>query len=642
MAVAAAPAKSEPDEQHGLGRLGLVALGIVFGDIGTSPLYAFRQSLLAVGHGAPVLGEVLGLLSLIFWALILVISVKYLLLVLRADNDGEGGILALLALLDPWPRRGKAGRPLLVVIGLFGAALLYADGMITPAISVLSAVEGVSVVTSALEPAVLPLTIAILVLLFALQQHGTAAIGTIFGLVMLLWFLALGLLGILGILQAPVVLEALSPHWALEFLARFPLGGFLALGAVFLAVTGGEALYADMGHLKRGPIRLAWFVLVLPSLMLNYLGQGAHVLAAGDGIGHPFFDLVPRPLLLPIVILATVATIIASQAVVSGAFSLTRQAIQLRQLPPMTIVQTSSKALGQIYMPLVNWLLMAAAVLLVLTFGSSSALAAAYGIAISTTMLITTVLLFFVMRERWHWSPWLAGGVAAGFGLIDSVFVAANLLKIPDGGWVPLAVATCVFMAMTIWRYGARSLTIASSRDTVPLDAFLREIRDKGMIRLPGTAVYLTRRDQETPPMLKRLVDELHAVHERGILLTVVTENVPRCRSADRIELESLPDGFWRITLHYGFMQVPNIPVALRLCDYHGLSLDPDKAVFFQGYESFSYPDYVPALRYWRERLFSVMARNAVRATATYSIPPDRLITIGLPVAVRRGVSGKH
>ena len=642
MAVAAAPARDESDEQHGLGRLGLVALGIVFGDIGTSPLYAFRQSLLAVGSGAPGPAEVLGLLSLIFWALILVISVKYLLLVLRADNDGEGGILALLALLDPWPRRGKAGRPLLVVVGLFGAALLYADGMITPAISVLSAVEGVSVVTSALEPLVLPLTIAVLVLLFALQRHGTAAIGTVFGVVMVLWFAALGLLGILGILKEPVVLRALSPLWALEFLARFPFGGFLALGAVFLAVTGGEALYADMGHLRRGPIRLAWFALVLPSLMLNYLGQGAHVLATDGGIGHPFFDLVPRLFLIPVVILATVATIIASQAVVSGAFSLTRQAIQLRQLPPMTIVQTSSKALGQIYMPLVNWLLMAAAVLLVLTFRSSSALAAAYGIAISTTMLITTVLLFCVMRERWRWSPWLAGGVAAGFGLIDCVFVAANLLKIPDGGWVPLVVAGAVFMAMSIWRYGARSLGIASSHETVPLEAFLEDIRKSQLIRLPGTAVYLTRRDQEAPPMLKRLVDELHAVHERGILLTVVTENVPRVRSADRIEILNLPDGFWRITLHYGFMQVPNIPVALRLCDYHGLSLDPDKAVFFQGYEAFSYPDYAPALRYWRERLFSVMARNAVRATATYSIPPDRLITIGLPVAVRRGVSGKH
>ena len=407
-------------------------------------------------------------------------------------------------------------------------------------------------------------------------------------------------------------------------------------------MTGGEALYADMGHLKRGPIRLAWFVVVFPSLMLNYLGQGGHVLAEGGGIGHPFFDLVPGPFLIPIVILATIATIIASQAVVSGAFSLTRQAIQLHQLPPMTIVQTSSKALGQIYMPLVNWLLMAAAVLLVLTFRSSSALAAAYGIAISTTMLITTVLLFFVMRERWRWPLWVAGGVAFGLGVIDVVFVAANLLKIPDGGWVPLVVAGGVFMSMAIWRYGARSLAIASSHETVPLKTFLEGIRKDGLIRLPGTAVYLTRRYQEAPPMLKRLVDELHAVHERGILLTVVTENVPRVRSAGRIELLELPDGFWRITLRYGFMQVPNIPVALRLCDYHGLSLAPDEAVFFQGYETFSYPDYVPALRYWRERIFSFMARNAVRATATYSIPPDRLITIGLPVAVRRGVSGKH
>jgi KUP system potassium uptake protein len=612
---------------------GLAALGIVYGDIGTSPLYALRECFRGPGGIAVNEESVLGVLSMIFWALTIVISIKYLSFVVRADNRGEGGILALLALLRPWRGSPEQDRRTLIVLGLFGAALLYGDGMITPAISVLSAMEGLEVGAPWLTPYVIPATVVILIALFLFQKRGTAAVGAVFGPVMIVWFTALAVLGLAGIRRYPAVLRALGPWHALAFLEHSTGKGFLVLGAVFLVVTGGEALYADMGHFGARPIRLAWFALVMPALVANYFGQGAVLLANPADRIHPFYQLAPGWALYPLILLAAAATVIASQAVISGVFSLTRQAVQLGHFPRVRVVQTSSEEIGQIYVPFLNWTLAVAAIALVLGFRTSSNLAAAYGVAVSTTMVITTALAFFVTTERWRWPVLGAALVAVGFLTVDLAFFAANLTKILDGGWFPLAIGVCLFTVMSTWRRGRELLRARLENETEPLEDFLRHIVENPPVRVPGTGIFMTARATGTPPMLLHHLEHNQVLHERVILLTVVTEEVPRVPTAERLEVGALEQGFLRVTAHYGFMQNPNVPVALRLLkEVLGFEVDVDDATFYLGRETLIPTEKLPGMMLWREKLFAFLARNAARATAFYGIPPDRVVELGLQV----------
>jgi KUP system potassium uptake protein len=614
-----------------VGAVALAALGVVFGDIGTSPLYAFNQCFLGEQAMAPTADNVLGILSLIVWSLILVVSVKYLVFVLRADNRGEGGIIALVALINPWRSPPGSGRNILMLIGLFGAALLYGDGTITPAISVLSAVEGLKVATPAFEPFIVPISIVILMALFSVQYRGTAAIGAVFGPVMLIWFAAMGVAGLVQIMAVPEVLKALLPYYAMSFLGTNGMAGFVVLGTVFLVVTGAETLYADMGHFGRDPIKLAWFVVALPALLMNYFGQGALVLTDPVAAMHPFYGLVAPWALYPMVALATLATVIASQAVIAGTFSLTRQAIQLGQLPRARIVQTAAGNLGQIYIPGLNWMLMAATVLLILAFRSSENLAAAYGLAVSTDMVITTVLALFVAL-RWGWRPVVAGLLAAGFLVLDLAFFGANLFKIGNGGWYPLVLAVIVFLAMTVWRGGLRRLHALTDANRVPFEAFLGAVATSPPQRVPGTAVFLTASRFETPLVLTHHVDHNKILHERVILVTVQTADEPRVSTANRIELQDLQLGFHRVLVRYGFMQNPNIPVALRLCERLGLKVEPSETTFYLGHEEVIPASTGPLLRRVEARAFAFMWRNATRTTSYYKIPADRVVAIGMQV----------
>jgi KUP system potassium uptake protein len=611
----------------------LVALGIVYGDIGTSPLYAFRESLL--GSGArllPTATNVLGILSLIFWALIVVISIKYLLLVMRADNRGEGGIVALVSLLNP--RQAKPGTLsyALIGMGLFGGALLYGDGTITPAITVLSAIEGLNLATPAFEPYVVPITIGILVALFGVQHRGTAAIGSVFGPIMLIWFLVLAVLGVGGILRAPEVLEALNPLHGYRFFATQGTIAFVVLGAVFLVVTGGEALYADMGHFGRAPIRLTWFAVALPALVLNYFGQGALVLSDPAEISQPFYELAPSWALYPLVLLATTATVIASQAVISGVFSLTGQIVQLQLLPRLTIVHTHDEEKGQVYVPSVNWLLMVATVGLVLGFGSSGALAAAYGVAISTMMVITTVLAFFVAR-RWGWNVWWTGFLAAAFLVVDLAFFGANLLKVADGGWYPLLAAGLLSGLIWIWRRGRHQVVQELRKRHEPFDALLADLKDAPPVRVDGTAVFMTSGDLAVPPILLHHLRHNQVLHRQVVLLRVDTEEIPRVSAAERLHIEALEAGLHRVVVRYGFMQTPDIPVALRLCEGLGLVVDLDTTTFYVGRVTL-WPRGDFGLPLWQDRVFDFMARNAARATAYYHLPPERVVEIGIQVEI--------
>jgi KUP system potassium uptake protein len=619
------------EEFKQIGSLSLATLGIVFGDIGTSPLYAFRQSILGEGPLDLTENNVLGVLSLIFWALIIVISVKYMILMLRADNDGEGGILALLALLRPWKDTSFRTRKILIALGLFGAALLYGDGMITPAISVLSALEGLGVATPAMKAYVIPLTVAVLIMLFLFQKTGTARIGMAFGPVMLLWFIVLAILGLLSIFRHPEVLAAVNPAFAVDLLLEKGRAGFLVLGAVFLVVTGGEALYADMGHFGRFPIRMAWFCLILPALLLNYFGQGALVLRNPSEASEPFYHLAPNWAIYPMIALSTLATVIASQAVITGAFSLTRQAVQLGQGPRLTIVQTSPDAIGQIYVPAVNWFLMISTLALVLGFGSSAKLAGAYGVAITFTMVITTVLAFFLMRGRWGWNPVIAGLTAASFMVVDLSFLSANLTKIVQGGWVPLLVGGIIYTLMSTWRRGRMILEYRLRKTMMPLDTFLEQLDQNPPVRVSGTAVFLTSHTEGTPPMLLHHLEHNQVLHEQVVLLTVVSNDVPRVPAAKRLVISSFSLGFYRVFVNYGFMQSPNLPVALRECERLGLKLDLEKTTYYLGRETLI-PSSTTRMAAWRKALFAVISRNAARATAFYSIPPERVVEIGIQV----------
>ena len=605
----------------------LAALGVVFGDIGTSPLYALRECF-AGAHAIDVTpSNVMGVLSLIVWSLVITVSVKYVMFVMRADNEGEGGILALVALV-----RGRAGAArggALIATGLFGAALLYGDGMITPAISVLSAVEGLSIATHAFEPVVVPLTVVILVGLFFVQHRGTSGIGSIFGPIMVGWFIVIALLGVPSILANPVVVRALNPSYAVAFFVEHGLAGIVTLGAVVLAITGAEALYADMGHFGRMPIRVAWFALVLPSLLLNYFGQGALLLTDASARTNPFYRLAPAWALYPMVALATVATIIASQAIISGAFSLTQQAVQLGYAPRFDIRHTSAREKGQVYVPEINWLLMLATVGLVFGFQSSTNLASAYGMAVTATMVITTMLAYVVARQQWRWSAARAGAVTGAFLVVDLAFFAANLLKIEHGGWFPLLVAGGVYLVMATWSAGRALVLKRLHAGEVPLNKFFEGVAARPPARVPGTAVFMTARGEGAPPILVHHLRHNKALHERVVLLTVSILDTPLVDDAHRLEVRQLANGFWRVIARFGFMQPPDVPAALGGLRASGLAWHDEETTYYLAHLTLFANDRI-GMSAWRDKLFIFLSRNARRATNFFCLPPDRVVEIGI------------
>ncbi|WP_291685420.1 potassium transporter Kup [Bradyrhizobium sp.] len=625
--VAVETARKPP--QGKLPVLALSALGIVFGDIGTSPLYTFK-TILGTTQAAPSAGAVLGALSLVLWTLFIITSVKYVSFAMRVDNDGEGGILALMALLGV----KRQQRPTIVAVGLFGAALIYGDGAITPAISVLSALEGLNMATPALQPYVVPAAVAILLALFAIQSQGTAAIGHLFGPVMLIWFFAIAAMGVFGIVQHPSVFAALNPVYGLSYLFSNGATGFLVLGAVFLCVTGAEALYADMGHFGRGPIKLAWFALVFPSLILNYAGQAALVLEGAPTDGNIFYRLCPGVLLLPLIVLATIATIIASQSIITGAFSMTRQAIQLGWLPRLAIKQTSSEGYGQIYVGVVNWLLMIVTVGLTIGFGKSDNLAAAYGIAVSLTMLMTSALLFIAMREIWGWSMLAAGTVAACFLVVDSAFFLANLTKIAEGGYVPLVLAVAVYGVMWVWHRGAAAVSVRMHEALIPVAGFMADIAARNIPRVPGTAVFLTRTERDTPPVMVWHVKHNRALHEHLFVLRVEILSVPWVSSRNRMSIEEVAPNYWRAEARFGFMERPHIPELLATSKGLGCTIDLNDITYYVGHETVVGREDGKGLPAWQERFFAVMERNAVHVSDFFSLPNDQVVEIGRQVAI--------
>ncbi|MBI3050503.1 MAG: potassium transporter Kup [Acidobacteria bacterium] len=616
-----------------LATLCLVALGVVYGDIGTSPLYAIRECFYGPHAVTPTHDHVLGVLSLVFWALVIVISIKYLAVVLHADNQGEGGILSLTALATPIRPTGRQERAALVLVGIFGAALLYGDGLITPAISVLGAMEGLSVAEPVLQPYVVPITIAILVALFLFQRRGTAGVGGVFGPVTLLWFAVLALLGALQIARVPAVLAAVNPMHAVRFFLDTGWAGYLVLGSVFLVVTGGEALYADMGHFGTRPIRIDWFLVVLPALLLNYFGQGALLLEAPAAAANPFYLLAPQWAVVPLIVLAVAAAVIASQAVISGAYSLTMQAVQLGFSPRIRIDHTSGHQFGQIYIGAVNWALMAGCILLVLGFRTSSNLAAAYGVAVTSTMVITTVLLYVVARDRWGWPAVPAAAVVLVFLLVDLAFFGANIIKVAQGGWLPLALAAAVYVVMTTWKGGRRLLAERIQSEARPLDEFLREIRQQGVTRVPGTAIFMNGTASRTPPALRHNLAHNKVLHDRVVFVTVKTQQVPHVPANQRLEIENLGDGVYRAKVYYGFMDEPNVPQALQGAAERLGPFDSKETTYFLGRETII-ATRRPGMAVWRERLFALMARNATTATAYFGIPPGRVVELGEQIEI--------
>jgi KUP system potassium uptake protein len=634
------PVSSSPSSSHQsrLLALTLTALGVVYGDIGTSVLYAMRECFFGSHSVPPTHDNVLGVLSLIIYSLLLVVSVKYVALVLRADNQGEGGILALTALVpgrsgEPSKsgQRLAVGRPLLIALGIFGTALLYGDGMITPAISVLGAVEGLEVVTPLFSPYVVPITVAILIGLFAIQRFGTHRVGGLFGPIVIVWFIAIAALGVSWIVHAPEVWWAFDPRYAVRFFNVNGFMGFAVLGGVVLAVTGGEALYADMGHFGRKPIRLAWFGLVLPALVLNYLGQGA-LLLENPKAEHPFFELAPSWALLPLVVIATMAAIIASQALISGAFSITRQAVQLGLFPRVDVEHTSAREMGQVYVPRVNWALMVATLMIVIGFRSSSAIAAAYGIAVTLTMIITVLLLYVVMTERWRWPAPAVGIVLGIFLFIDLAFFGANALKILDGGWLPLAVAIVLFTVMTTWKTGRQIVAERLASRAIPLTEFFALVDHMQPARVAGTAVYMTAQTSGTPSALVHNLQYNKVLHERVVILNIITVQQPHCRPEDRFTVEPLGQGLFNVRLQYGFMEDPDVPRALMAAARAmGLKFDFQDVVYFLGRQTLLVTNR-EGMAIWREKLFVLMSRNAERATAYFRLPPERVVELGVQV----------
>ncbi|HUP75306.1 MAG TPA: potassium transporter Kup [Acidimicrobiales bacterium] len=615
---------------RGTAALALGALGIVYGDIGTSPLYAFREAF--QGHDLEVTDDgVLGACSLTFWALVVVISIKYLVLVMRADNKGEGGILALTSLL-PRSRTTRVSA-LFVSLGIFGTALLYGDGMITPAISVLSAVEGVEVATHTLEDWIIPIAVAILAGLFLIQRRGTAGIAKVFGPIMLLWFTVLGVLGVAQIAQTPEVLKAVNPLFAVDFFAEYHWSGFWALGSIFLVVTGGEALYADMGHFGRRPIQLGWFSFVFPALVLNYFGQGALLLRHPEHISQPFFLLGPRWSIWPLVILATSATIIASQALISGAFSLTTQAMQLDYLPRVAVTHTSASQIGQVYVPIVNWILMFSCIGLVIGFQSSSNLAAAYGIAVTTTMAITTILFMGVAMGNWGWSKAKTFTIGVPLLMVDLAFFFAQLVKIPHGGWFALGVGVSQFTLMTTWRTGRRILAAAIRRGQTPINDFVRGLRGRDVQRVPGTAVFLFKDAGGTPPALLVNLEHNKVLHKTVLLVSILTEDVPNVPLDERADVTEIGPNMWQVVLSFGYLDQPNVPEALAAISDPALTIDMTDLRYFLGRETVIVAP-LPGMASWREKLFVMQMRTAASAARFFHLPADRVFEVGTTVEI--------
>ena len=614
-----------------LAALSLAAIGVVYGDIGTSPLYTIKECF-GGEHGLAVNpANVLGIASLIFWSLVVVVTLKYVLFVMRADNRGEGGILALLALAMHTSHADKRRMGPVMVMGLFGAALFFGDSIITPAMSVLSAVEGLEVASPAFTRYVEPITLAVITVLFVVQSHGTTRIGAVFGPIMVVWFVTLACFGVAEIASAPAILAALNPMHGALFLVHHGFHAFMVLGSVVLAVTGGEALYADMGHFGKRPIKLAWFALVLPALVLNYYGQAALLLGDPEAARNPFYLLVPEILLYPMIALSTAATVIASQAVISGAFSLSRQAVQLGFSPRLEIRHTSDEEEGQIYIPRANWGLYLGIVVLVLGFKSSSNLAAAYGIAVTGTMITTTVLALVVARTLWNWSLAACVAVGAGFLVVDTAFLGANLIKIPDGGWFPLMVGLGMFLLMATWKRGRQILSKRLAEDSMPVELFLARQKENPTHRVPGTAIYMTGNPETLPVALLHNLKHNKVLHERVVFMTVEFEDIPRVPAKDRVVVQGLAEGFYAITVRYGFFQEPDLPKVLRLCKAFGLEFDVMQTSFFLGRETLI-PSIHPEMAEWREKLFVVMSRNSVSATDFFRIPAGRVVELGTQV----------
>jgi KUP system potassium uptake protein len=604
----------------------LAAMGVVYGDIGTSPLYTLSVCF-AAAHLPLNQANIFGILSLIFWAILLVVTVKYVAFILRADNRGEGGIMVLMALARRY-MTGRA-RKSIIMLGLFGAALFYGDAIITPAVSVLSACEGLKVINPAMAEFVMPMAIVVLVGLFLLQRVGTASVGRMFGPVMLIWFIVIALLGARSILHAPQVLAAINPWYGIQFISAHHWGAFLTLGAVVLALTGGEALYADMGHFGRKPIQHAWFAIVLPALVLNYFGQGALLLLHPEAIANPFFMLAPKWGLLPLIILATFATVIASQAVISGAFSLTRQAIQLGYCPRMVIAHTSAREIGQIYLPFINWALLVAVLIVTVSFGSSESLAAAYGIAVTGTMVITSLLFFVVARVNWRWPLPLALGLTSMFLVIDLTFFSANVLKVAHGGWLPLLIGLAVFVTMNTWKLGRELLFERIREHALPLEEFIENIEQYPPTRVQGTAVFLTGTTNGVPHAMLHNLKHNKVLHERVVLLTIITEDTPYVDC--RVNVTRLSNSFWRLVAHYGFMENPDIDDIVQACKQHELTFDLMDTSFFLSRETLISTDR-PGMAPWREHLFLWMSKNALRATDFFQIPTNRVVELGAQI----------
>ena len=618
-------------KKQGTFALTIAAIGVVFGDIGTSPLYTMREAFNERYGLAATPDNVLGVLSLIFWSLIIVVTLKYVYFMMRANNRGEGGMMALLALVLRATKRGSKKRLLLITLGLFGAAMFYGDGMITPAISVLSAVEGLEVAAPALRPFIIPVTVVIVILLFLFQQKGTASVGALFGPVTVVWFAVLALLGIASIIKNPAIFAALSPTYAVGFFVNNAFAGFLAMGAVVLAITGTEGIYTDMGHFGKKPIRIAWSLWVLPALLLNYFGQGALILRDPAALEHPFYYLAPAWALYPLVGLATMATVIASQAVISGTYSLTRQAIQLGYCPRMDVFHTSESEIGQIYMPWINWSLLVAVIILVIGFGSSSNLASAYGVAVTGMMAIDTILAYFVVTTLWKWSKWIAAPLAIAFLCIDLTFFSANSVKLVQGGWFPIAVAIVLFTLFTTWYRGRQILHRQLAPGAIGVEPFIESITAHPPTRVPGTAVFLTTATEGVPHALLHNLNHNKVLHERVVLLTVKTQEIPHVAREDRVEVKPLSGDFYRITVYYGFKDQPDVPAALELAGAQGLDFNMMETSFFLSRQTLV-PKLGKDMSIWREKIFAVMSRNASSATGFFNIPANRVVELGARV----------
>jgi KUP system potassium uptake protein len=623
----------DTDQKSSRAALTLAALGVVYGDIGTSPLYAVKETF-NPAHGIALDAEnILGGLSSIFWALMIVVSLKYVILIMRADNKGEGGIMALLALASSAVKERPQWRATIMLLGVFGAALFYGDAVLTPAISVLSAVEGLEIGTLAFKPYVVPISVGVLVGLFALQRRGTSVIGALFGPITILWFLAIAALGFAAIAKNPEVLRSLDPTHALRFVTQHGLASFIVLGAVLLAFTGAEALYADMGHFGKAPIRIAWFGLVFPALLLNYFGQGALLIADPRALDNPFFLLSPTWMLYPMVALATAATVVASQATISGTYSLTRQAIQLDYLPRMHVRQTSAKEIGQIYIPGANVVLLLVIALVVVGFGSSSKLASAYGVAVTGTMLVTTILTFFLIRFGWGYPLWLCLGATGIFFVVDCAFFSSSLMKIAEGGWFPLALGAMVFILMTTWRRGRVLAIAAQRRKAIPLAGFLESLAAYPPHRVTGTSVFMAGDPEGVPSALMHNLKHNKVLHERVVFLTVVTRNIPWVPQSERVVVEPLGHGFYRLMVYFGFMDRPDVSATLELCKDRDLEFDLMQTTFFLS-RATVVPTPAGAMALWRENLFAALARNARTAADYYNIPTNCVVELGTKVEI--------